>query len=97
MHKLIKFVGREKAITFYKEVVRIQAEGGEINEQFRGNRTPGGVFIGLIKKAEDLNKTQLKILIKADKTEKKHNKKLKVGHRSEEDMEEQKDDQEIYD
>ncbi len=55
MIKLIEFVGREKALNLYSETKKIQDEGGEKNEQFDGHKTPGGVFIGLIKKDGELN------------------------------------------
>lgn len=50
--KLVRFTGRPKAIGFLERVIDIQnKDGGMKNEQFNGFKTPGGVFIYLVKNA----------------------------------------------
>ncbi|CDW84206.1 UNKNOWN [Stylonychia lemnae] len=67
MNKLIKQIGRQQTVFFYKNTVQVQENGGIRNEQFKGFKTPGGVFIHLIKQDQQKEGDSIVAIIKDNK------------------------------
>ena len=72
---LFKGLGREASLDVLESVSLIQNSGGLLNSQFKGFKTPGGVFLYLVKIDDrlrgDLTLPQLKIILKRAKADKK--------------------------
>ena len=77
MKKILGFAGRNKTLLYFRQVAQIQQEGGQPNEQFKGFKTPGGVFFSLVKKDNELNPEQIKILFKESKKQKRNENYIK--------------------
>ena len=67
MKAIIKTIGRDLTLTLFKKVVQVQADKGKVNEQFKGYKTPGGVFMEFVKQ----ERPETKKIFREDKKYKK--------------------------
>ncbi|KRT83198.1 hypothetical protein AMK59_4267 [Oryctes borbonicus] len=75
--KIVKVAGKEKAIEVFYEVKRIEKEGGMLVMNQSRRRTPGGVFLFLIKHDSNLTAEQHSLIFEDEKQRYKNDLKKK--------------------
>lgn len=80
----INTVGREIPMKLFAETQKIELDGGMMTMDGYRRRTPGGVFLFLLKHCAEITKEQKKIIFFEDK--KKFEKKKKNSHESKRDQ-----------
>lgn len=58
--RIVNIIGRELPIRLFKETQKIESDGGMLIVNGWRRRTPGGVFLFLLKNCDDVNKKQKK-------------------------------------
>lgn len=83
--KIIRIIGIEKSISIFKEVQRIEKDGGMLIMNQTRRRTPGGVYFFLVKHDNDLTAEQTREIFedslekfRVEAKEKKKQKRLKM-------------------
>lgn len=82
IYKIVNVAGKEKAIHVFNEVKRIENEGGMLIMNQSRRRTPGGVYLFLIKHDNNLTQEQHSLIFEderqryRDETKKKKKKKV---------------------
>lgn len=79
IRQIVRVIGRQKAVGFLERVIEVQNNGGMKNEQFNGHKTPGGVFIHLVKHCEDFSKEEIKKIFKDEKKYMRNKKQVQNG------------------
>ncbi|GJQ87878.1 putative PHAX RNA-binding domain protein [Trypoxylus dichotomus] len=67
IYKIVKVAGKEKVIEVFHEVKRIEKEGGMLVMNQSRRRTPGGVFLFLIKHDSNLSAEQHSLIFEDEK------------------------------
>lgn len=58
--RVVNILGRDLPIKLFKETQKIESDGGMLIVNGMRRRTPGGVFLFLLKNCDDINKKQRK-------------------------------------
>ncbi|KAK9702441.1 Phosphorylated adapter RNA export protein, RNA-binding domain [Popillia japonica] len=77
IQRIVKAVGKAKAIDIYNEVKRIEKDGGMLVMNQSRRRTPGGVYLFLIKHDSNLSAEQHSLIFEDEKQRYKDNMKKK--------------------
>lgn len=65
--RIVEALGREIPMKFFQETQKIELEGGMLIMNGKRRRTPGGVFLFLLKKSDDVNQDSLRYIFQEDK------------------------------
>ncbi|ALC48199.1 Phax [Drosophila busckii] len=66
--RVVQVLGIDLPLQLYKQTQRIEADGGIMIKNGNRRRTPGGVFLFLLKQHEQITPAQLKSIFSEDKT-----------------------------
>ncbi|XP_018335722.1 phosphorylated adapter RNA export protein [Agrilus planipennis] len=75
--KIVEVIGKEKVFKIFKETKRIEEDGGMLIMNQTRRRTPGGVFLFLVKHDSDLEEEQLAKIFEDEKQKFKHAQKMR--------------------
>lgn len=64
--RIVNVVGRDMSIRLYKETQKIESDGGMLIVNGMRRRTPGGVYLFLMKNCDDITKKQKKDIFLED-------------------------------
>lgn len=81
IERVVSIAGKERAINFFAETQKIEMDGGMLIMNGSRRRTPGGVYLYLVKSDQHLEQEKIREIFVQDKRDNERNKKAELRSR----------------